>query len=109
MGKSKWIVFAKKIDAISNWIGKIFSYLVLPLTALIVFEVITRRFFDAPTIWTFELSNFLFGVPFHAGCRLWTALQGPCFHRSGLDEIFTTDPGKAPDSSAISRCSSRLC
>jgi len=64
MGKSKWIVLAKKIDAISNWFGKIFSYFVLPLTALIVFEVITRRFFNAPTIWTFELSNFLFGSHF---------------------------------------------
>jgi len=64
MGKDKWIAFAKRIDAISNWVGKIFSYLVLPLTALIVFEVITRRFFNAPTIWTFELSNFLFGSHF---------------------------------------------
>jgi TRAP-type mannitol/chloroaromatic compound transport system permease small subunit len=64
MKKNKWILFAKKIDAVSNWFGKIFSYLVLPLTALIVFEVITRRFFNAPTIWTFELSNFLFGGHF---------------------------------------------
>jgi TRAP-type mannitol/chloroaromatic compound transport system permease small subunit len=64
MEKNKWLVFAKKIDAVSNWFGKLFSYLVLPLTALIVFEVITRRFFNAPTIWTFELSNFLFGAHF---------------------------------------------
>jgi TRAP-type mannitol/chloroaromatic compound transport system permease small subunit len=64
MGQNKWMVFTKKIDGINDWIGKIFSYLVLPLTALIVFEVITRRFFDAPTIWTFELSNFLFGAHF---------------------------------------------
>ncbi|RPJ11444.1 MAG: TRAP transporter small permease subunit [Deltaproteobacteria bacterium] len=64
MEKNKWLVFVKKIDAVSNWFGKIFSYLVLPLTALIVFEVITRRFFNAPTIWTFELSNFLFGAHF---------------------------------------------
>jgi TRAP-type mannitol/chloroaromatic compound transport system permease small subunit len=64
MEKKGWILFAKRVDAISNWFGKIFSYLVLPLTALIVFEVITRRFFNAPTIWTFELSNFLFGGHF---------------------------------------------
>jgi len=64
MGKDTWIAIAKRIDAVSNWVGKIFSYLVLPLTALIVFEVITRRFFNAPTIWTFELSNFLFGSHF---------------------------------------------
>jgi TRAP-type mannitol/chloroaromatic compound transport system permease small subunit len=64
MERNKWVVLAKKFDAISNWFGKIFSYLVLPLTALIVFEVITRRFFNAPTVWTFELSNFLFGSHF---------------------------------------------
>lgn len=64
MGKDKWIALSKKLDKISEWTGMIFSYLVLPLTALIVFEVITRRFFNAPTIWTFELSNFLFGAHF---------------------------------------------
>ena len=64
MGKDTWTAFAKRIDAVSNWVGKIFSYFVIPLTALIVFEVITRRFFNAPTIWTFELSNFLFGSHF---------------------------------------------
>ncbi|OPY87777.1 MAG: Tripartite ATP-independent periplasmic transporter [Smithella sp. PtaU1.Bin162] len=54
----------KIIDSISDWTGKVFSYIVVPLTVLIVFEVITRRFFDAPTIWTFEMSNFLFGAHF---------------------------------------------
>lgn len=64
MGKNRWVALAKKFDAISDRIGRIFSYLVLPLTILIVFEVITRRVFDAPTIWTFELSNFLYGSHF---------------------------------------------
>jgi TRAP-type mannitol/chloroaromatic compound transport system permease small subunit len=64
MEKSKWVAFSKRIDAISDKAGRIFSYLVIPLTILIVFEVITRRFFDAPTIWTFELSNFLYGSHF---------------------------------------------
>lgn len=64
MGKNKWVALAKKCDSISEWTGVVFSYLVLPLTVLIVFEVITRRFFDAPTIWTFELSNFLYGSHF---------------------------------------------
>jgi len=61
MAKNKWIAFAKKIDGISDWTGRLFAWLVIPLTVLIVFEVITRRFFGAPTIWTFELSNFYSG------------------------------------------------
>jgi TRAP-type mannitol/chloroaromatic compound transport system permease small subunit len=64
MAKNKWIAFAKKIDGISDWTGRLFAWLVVPLTVLIVFEVITRRFFGAPTIWTFELSNFLYGGHF---------------------------------------------
>jgi TRAP-type mannitol/chloroaromatic compound transport system permease small subunit len=64
MENSKWTALAKRIDGISLWTGRIFSYLVVPLTLLIVFEVITRRFFNAPTIWTFETSHFLFGAHF---------------------------------------------
>jgi TRAP-type mannitol/chloroaromatic compound transport system permease small subunit len=64
MPRNKWLAFAKKIDGISDWTGRLFAWLVIPLTILIVFEVITRRFFGAPTIWTFELSNFLFGGHF---------------------------------------------
>jgi TRAP-type mannitol/chloroaromatic compound transport system permease small subunit len=54
---------SKKIDALSEWTGKVFSYLLIPLTLCVVFEVVTR-YFDRPTIWTFEMSNFLFGAHF---------------------------------------------
>jgi len=64
MAKNKWIALAKRIDGVSDWTGRCFSWIVIPLTVLIVFEVITRRFFGAPTIWTFEMSNFLFGGHF---------------------------------------------
>jgi TRAP-type mannitol/chloroaromatic compound transport system permease small subunit len=64
MDKHKWISFAKKIDGISAWTGRLFAWLVIPLTVLIVYEVFTRRFLNAPTIWTFELSNFLYGAHF---------------------------------------------
>jgi TRAP-type mannitol/chloroaromatic compound transport system permease small subunit len=64
MSSGKTEALLKIVDGISDWSGKIFSFIVVPLTLLIVFEVITRRFFDAPTIWSFELSNFLFGSHF---------------------------------------------
>ncbi len=64
MAKNKGLAFAKKIDGISDWTGRLFAWLVVPLTVLIVFEVITRRFFGAPTLWTFEMSNFLYGAHF---------------------------------------------
>lgn len=64
MDKNKWIALSAKLDKISEWTGRIFSFIVVPLTLLIVFEVVTRRIFNKPTIWTFELSNFLFGSHF---------------------------------------------
>lgn len=54
---------SKKIDALSTWTGKVFSYLLVPLTLCVVFEVVTR-YLDHPTIWTFETSNFLYGAHF---------------------------------------------
>jgi len=54
---------SKKIDALSTWTGMVFSYLLIPLTLCVVFEVVTR-YLDHPTIWTFEMSNFLFGAHF---------------------------------------------
>ncbi len=63
MEASKLEVIIKKIDRVSEWSGKLFSWLVVPLTLLIVFEVISRAM-GVPTIWSFELSNFLFGAHF---------------------------------------------
>jgi TRAP-type mannitol/chloroaromatic compound transport system permease small subunit len=64
MDKEKWIAFAKKIDGISDWVGKVFAWLVIPLTALVCYEVFTRYVLGSPTIWTFELTNFLYGAHF---------------------------------------------
>jgi TRAP-type mannitol/chloroaromatic compound transport system permease small subunit len=64
MDKQKWIAFTKIIDGISDWTGRLFCWLVIPLTALICYEVFTRYVINAPTIWTFELGNFFFGAHF---------------------------------------------
>jgi len=64
MDKNQWLGLAQKLERVSDWSGKVFSFIVVPLTVLIVFEVVTRRLFNRPTIWTFELSNFLFGSHF---------------------------------------------
>ena len=81
MDKQKWLAFAKKIDGISDWTGRLFAWLVIPLTVLIVYEVFTRRVLGAPTIWTFELSNFLYGAHFMLVAGLRAPAQVPCLHR----------------------------
>lgn len=60
--------FAKKIsgfcDAINEWTGRIFSWIIVPLVLLTVMEVILRRFFGSPTIWSFEVLKQLYGLHF---------------------------------------------
>lgn len=56
--------FLNGVDQISEWTGKIFMWLIVPLTILVVFEVISRRFFDAPHIWATEVTDFIYGPHF---------------------------------------------
>jgi TRAP-type mannitol/chloroaromatic compound transport system permease small subunit len=52
------------MDQISEWTGKIFVWLAIPLTILVVYEVIARRFFGAPHIWATEVTDFIYGPHF---------------------------------------------
>lgn len=54
----------KGFDGVSEWTGRIFVWLVIPLTVVVVFEVISRRIFNAPHIWATEVTNYLFGPHF---------------------------------------------
>jgi TRAP-type mannitol/chloroaromatic compound transport system permease small subunit len=53
---------AGAIDALNEKIGYYGSLLVLPLIGVVVWEVMMRYGFDAPTSWAFELTVFLYGV-----------------------------------------------
>jgi len=62
MGAIKKLI--KVIDSISDWVGKIGSWSILVIMVLVVFEVVSRRVFNAPTIWTFETLTMLYGFHF---------------------------------------------
>jgi TRAP-type mannitol/chloroaromatic compound transport system permease small subunit len=47
-------------DALNIFIGSIFSIFFIPLMFLSVYEVITRRIMGNPTIWTLEMTSFIF-------------------------------------------------
>jgi TRAP-type mannitol/chloroaromatic compound transport system permease small subunit len=55
------------IDNFNEWVGKIFGLIIIPIVGIIVFEVIMRYAFNAPTIWVNELSWYLFGAMFLFG------------------------------------------
>ncbi len=50
------------IDCISEWSGKLVSVLIFFLTFLLLYDVIMRFAFNAPTIWCHELSLHFFGA-----------------------------------------------
>ena len=51
-------------DSISEWSGRIFVWLIIPLTVVVVYEVISRRVFNAPHIWATEVTNYIYGPHF---------------------------------------------
>jgi TRAP-type mannitol/chloroaromatic compound transport system permease small subunit len=52
------------IDSISEWSGKIVSFVIYAGILMLVFEVVARYFFDSPTVWAHGYSQRLFGSYF---------------------------------------------
>jgi TRAP-type mannitol/chloroaromatic compound transport system permease small subunit len=55
---------SRAIDALNEKTGFYSAYLVLPLVAVVVYEVLMRYAFNAPTSWGFEMTTFLYGMHF---------------------------------------------
>ena len=50
------------IDTLNEKIGFYGSYLVLPLIAVVGWEVLMRYGFNSPTSWAFEMTVFIYGI-----------------------------------------------
>ena len=50
------------IDTISTWIGYIGAWLMAPLILSMVYEVLARHLFSAPTFWAYEVGYMLAGT-----------------------------------------------
>ncbi|NIY94926.1 MAG: TRAP transporter small permease subunit [Rhodobacteraceae bacterium] len=55
------------IETISLWSGRIAALLLVPLVFAMVYEVVSRYVFSAPTQWAFEISYMLMGTIFTLG------------------------------------------
>jgi TRAP-type mannitol/chloroaromatic compound transport system permease small subunit len=56
--------FTKGLDTVSEWTGRIFMWLIIPLTLVVVYEVISIKVFDRPHIWAPEITAYLYGPYF---------------------------------------------
>ena len=55
------------IDKFSLMIGRIVSWITVPLFLCMAYEVIARKFFLAPTYWAYDMSRFFYGAMFMLG------------------------------------------
>ena len=54
--------FMKRIDSIIDFLGKLFSFLLIPLMGITTLEVVCRYIFNSPTIWAWDVNIQLFGA-----------------------------------------------
>jgi TRAP-type mannitol/chloroaromatic compound transport system permease small subunit len=52
------------IDKLSTSVGHLFAWLIVALTALVTWEVLSRKFFSSPHAWTFDAQIMMYGVMF---------------------------------------------
>jgi TRAP-type mannitol/chloroaromatic compound transport system permease small subunit len=55
------------VDKISEWTGIVVSWIIIPLTFVVVYEVIMRHFFNAPTGWGYDTLWMLYSAQFMIG------------------------------------------
>lgn len=52
------------IESMTEWTGRIFSWALALLSAIVVIEVVLRYFFNSPTIYNFELTIMIYALHF---------------------------------------------
>ncbi len=61
------MILVRLIGQLSLWSGRAGAVLVLPLVLAMVYEVVSRYAFNAPTAWAFEVSYMMMGSIFLMG------------------------------------------
>ena len=61
------IRIVRAIDAFTDATGTLVAWLIVPLVAVVAYEVVARYAFSAPTIWSFDVTYMLYGTIFMLG------------------------------------------
>jgi TRAP-type mannitol/chloroaromatic compound transport system permease small subunit len=54
--------FPDRVDRISEWVGLLTSFLILPMTLIAALEVVLRYVFNSPTEWGWDVNTMLLGA-----------------------------------------------
>lgn len=60
-------VWARRIDQVAIWSGRIAAWLVIPMVLSLCYEVVARYVFNAPTQWAYDMTFMLYGSFFMLG------------------------------------------
>lgn len=66
----------KGIDTLIEKQGQLTSFLIVPLALIVLYEVMMRYLFNAPTTWGFEATTFAYGMHFMLGLSFMENAQG---------------------------------
>jgi TRAP-type mannitol/chloroaromatic compound transport system permease small subunit len=66
----------RTLDRISVWSGKIVAWLIIPMVGSLVYEVVARYLFDAPTEWAYDMTFMLYGSFFMLGAAYTLQCKG---------------------------------
>jgi TRAP-type mannitol/chloroaromatic compound transport system permease small subunit len=55
------------IDTFTDLTGSIFAWMSVPLVGAVAYEVIARYLFNAPTVWSYDVTYMLYGALFMLG------------------------------------------
>lgn len=60
-------LIVKSIDNLNDQVGYYTAFLALPLIVIVIYEVVMRYLFNAPTVWAFEATTLIYGCHFVLG------------------------------------------
>ncbi len=84
----------KAIDKVNNLFGNIAAWISLLMVFVVVFEVVSRYVFNAPTLWSMEINQYLF-------CAVSLVGGGYCLLRDGHVRVDLFYPKFSPKTQAI--------
>jgi TRAP-type mannitol/chloroaromatic compound transport system permease small subunit len=62
-----WLRIARALDPVALWSGRLAAWLIVPMVLSLVYEVVARYLFNAPTLWAYDMTFMLYGSFFMLG------------------------------------------
>jgi TRAP-type mannitol/chloroaromatic compound transport system permease small subunit len=85
-----WLLYTVTIidTVVGEWSGKLFAVLVIPMVFGLAYEVFARYLFNAPTIWSYDVTYMLYGSHFMLGAA-YTLYKGQHIRTDMLYENYS--------------------